>query len=295
MPNVTATTGANFIPEEWAAELSDAVQAWTGLAGLVDRSYEGEIKNAGDIVRIQDMTNPSVRFKTAGTSGSYDSTTETQDVLTINQHAYVGFLVEDFLEVQAKYSIRSEMTAKTTYSLMSVVEGDLTSGLAALPDNFSQNVGALGEDPVPEDIIRAVQYLDDADVPEGERFFYMSPGTHAALLKQDVFISGDYGQSGSVASGRVTTKVYGASPAVSTLASGNPSTAGQSYSWFCHKRGVALAMQRTPMIHTQWENLEIGWGVIADAIYGLTERDILPKTLDSASPNDNFNVSISGP
>ena len=295
MANVTATTGINFIPEEWAKELSDATQAWTGLAGLVDRSYDGEISKAGDIVRIQDMTNPSVRFKTAGSAGTYDSTTETQDVLTINQHAYVGFLVEDFLEVQAKYSIRSKMTEKTTYSLMSVVEGDLTSGLAALPSAFSQNEGALGQDPVPEDIIAAVKLLDDADVPEGNRFFYMSPGTHAALLKQDVFISGDYGQAGSVASGRVTTKVYGATPHVSTLASNNPSTGGQSYSWFCHERGVALAMQRTPMIHVQWENLEIGWGVIADAIYGLTERLILPRTLDSASPNDNFNVSISGP
>ena len=293
MANVTTATGANYIPEEWGAELSDATQAWTGLANLVDRSYEGEISKAGDIVRIQDMTNPSVRFKT-GSAATYDSTTETQDVLTINQHAYVGFLVEDMLAVQSKYDVRAKMTAKTTYSLMSTVEGDLTSGLAALPDNFSQNVGALGQDPVPEDLIAAVVFLDDADVPEGDRFLYMSPGTHAALLKQDVFISGDYGQSGSVASGRVTTKVYGATPHVSTLASNNPSTWGQSFSWFCHKRGVTLAMQRTPMIHTQWENLEIGWGVIVDVIYGLTERLILPKTLDSASPNDNFNVSVSG-
>ena len=55
-------------------------------------------------------------------------------------------------------------------------------------------------------------------------------------------------------------------------------------------------MQRTPMIHPpEWEPLELGFGVVGDAIYGFTERLILPKTKDSTSPNDNFNVSLSGP
>ena len=292
MANVTETTGANFMPEHWAGEISDAVQAHIGLSDLVDRSFEADA-TSGDIVRIQDMTNPSVRYKTAGSAGSYDSTQETQDVLTIGTHAYVAFLVENFLEVQSKYSIRKKMTAKMVYSLMADVEGDLTSGLASLPNSFSQNVGTLGQDPATDDLVRAVQYLDDADVPDGDRFYYMSPGAHAALLKQDVFISGDYGQAGAVGTGRIKGMVYGATPHVSTLASNNPSTAGQSYGWFCHKRGVALVIQQTPKVHTQWENLEIGWGVVTDVIFGFIVHLILPKATDSTSPNDNFNVSIS--
>ena len=233
-----------------------------------------------------------MRWKSADTSGTYTNVTETTQNITVNLQAYVGFLVEDIAELQSKYAVRSGYTERATYSLMASVEGDLTSGLATLPDNFSQLTGSLGVDPTTDNIIRAKQYLDDGDVPDGDRFFYMSPGTHASLLKQDVFVSGDYGPSGAVSSGNVTRPVYGAATHVSSLASVNPGTAGQSYAWFCHKRGVALVIQRAPTQHEQWENLEIGWGVIMDVIYNFAERLILPKTLASVTPDDRFNVGI---
>jgi len=290
---ITATTTANWSPTVWATELSDASEAWTGLADLVDRQFEDELK-VGDTVTIPDRANPAVRFKTADTAGTYTNVTETTQNLTINKQAYVGFLVEDIAEIQSKYAVRAGYTEGATYSIMSVVEGDLTSGLAALPSSFSQLVGSLGVDPTTDNMRRAVQYLGDGDVPESGRFFYMSPGVHSSLLAQDVFVSGDYGPTGAIASGRITKPVYGATTHVSTLASANPGTAGQSYAWFCHKRGVALVIQRAPTVHTQWENLEIGWGVVVDTIYNYVERLILPKTLASTTPDDRFNVGIRG-
>ncbi len=291
---VTITTAANWIPERWHPELSDAVQAHVGLADLVDRSFDSTMKS-GDIIRISDRANLAVRVKSADTSATWSNVTETQQNITINRQAYNAFLVEDISEIQSQHAVRSEYTKNISYSLMSYLEGDLTSGLASLPNSFSQLVGALGSDPTTDNAIRSVQYLDDADVPEGERFFYMSPGTHAAFLKQDVFVSGDYGPAGAVSSGRLTKPVYGATVHVSTLASNNPSTSGQSYSWFCHKRGVALIIQRTPNIQSHWIPLELGWGTTADIIYQFAERLILPKTAASTTPNDNFNVAVRGP
>lgn len=261
---------------------------------MVDRSYEDVLK-VGKTVTIPDVANPAVRFKSADTAGTYSNVTETTQNLTVNLQAYVGFLVEDIAEIQSKYSVRSTYTEKCTYSLMSVVEGDITSGLASLPASFSQLTGALGVDPTTDAIIRAKQYLDDGDVPGGDRFFYMSPGVHAALLKQDVFVSGDYGPEGAIASGNLIGKsVYGATVSVSSLASNSVSTAGQSYAWFCHKRGVALVMQRAPTVHTLYDLLNLGWGVTADTIYNFVERHILPKTLASTSSDDRFNVGIRG-
>lgn len=291
---VTVTTHTNWIPENWAKELEDAGQAWIGLSDLVDRSWESDLV-VGDTVNKPDRSNPAVRFKSADTAGSYSNVTETQDVLVVNLQAYTGFIVEDIAEIQSKYAVRSEYTTASTYSLMSVVEGDLTSGLASQPSDFSQLTGALGSDPTTDNMIRAVQFLDDGDVPEGDRFFYMSPATHASLLKQDVFVSGDYGPKGAISSGRVTQPVYGATTHVSSLASNNPSTSGQSYSWFCHKKGNMLAIQRSPTVHTQWENLEIAWGVVVDVIYGFDEHLILPKTLASTTPDDRYNTAIRGP
>ncbi len=291
---VTVSTAANWIPENWHPELSDAVQAHVGLADLVDRSFDSTMKN-GDILRISDRANLAVRGKSADTTATWSNVTETQQNITINRQVYNAFLVENIAELQSQHAVRSEYTGNIVYSLMSFVEGDLTSGLASLPDNFSQSVGALGSDPTTDNMIRASQFLNDADVPEGDRFFYMSPGTHASLLKQDVFISGDYGSAGAVSTGRMTKPVYGATVHVSTLASNNPVTAGQSYSWFCHKRGVALIMQQMPDIQSHWIPLEFGWGTTADVIYQFVERLILPKAAASTSPNDSFNTSVLGP
>lgn len=290
---VTTTTAANWITNVWANELSDATQAWTGLSDLVDRQYEDV--GPGDVIEIPDASNPAVRFKTADTAGTYSNVTETNQNVTINLQAYVAFLVEDIAEVQSKYAVRSTYTNKITYSLMSVVEGDATSGLTSLPDNFSQLVGALGVDPTTDNLIRAVQYLDDGDVPTDGRFFYMSPSTHAALLKQQVFTSEDYTTKGAIGTGRITGTIYGATPHVSSLANNNPAAAGQSYSWFCHKKGVALVMQRAPKVNVHRDLLNIGDGVLGDTIYNFVERLILPSTLASTSPDDRFNVAVRGP
>ena len=289
-----AATTVNYTPRIWATELQDASEAWLGLSSLVDRQYEDQLK-VGNIVTIPDKNNPAVAFKSDDTTGVWANAAETMQNITVNKQAYVGFLVEDFAEVQSKYGVRSSLTEKATYSLMATVEGDLTSGLALLPSSFSQLTGALGSDPTTDNIIEAVEYLDNADVPENDRFFYMSPGTHAALLKQDVFLSKDYGQGGAVGTGRVRGSVYGATAHVSTLANNNPSTAGQSYSWFCHKLGTALIIQRAPTPHVNYVLLEIGWGVIIDVIFGSIERLILPKTLASVTASDLYNVGIRGP
>lgn len=291
---ITVTTAANWIPQIWAPELADATESWTGLSDLVDRTYESVLK-VGDTVEIPNRSNPAVRFKSADAAGTYSNVTETNQNIVVNLQAYCAFLTEDIAEIQSKYAVRAEYTRATTYSLMSVVEGDVTSGLASLPDNFSQLVGALGVDPTTDDLIRAVQYLDDGDVPDDGRFFYMSPPTHAALLKQAVFTSEDYTTKGAIGTGRIKGTVYGAIPHVSSLANNNPATAAQSYSWFCHKRGVALVIQRAPTIHTLYDLLNIGEGVVADTIYNFVERTILPSTLASTSPDDRFNVGVRGP
>jgi hypothetical protein len=253
----------------------------------------------GDIINIPNAHNPAVRIKAADTSGTYANITENVQQIQITLQAYVGFLVEDIAEIQSKYDARAKYTDKGAYSLMAYVEGDVTSGLASLPDNFSQTVGTLGVDPTTDNVIRAKQYLDDGDVPETDRFFYMSPATHAALLKQDAFSSQLYvGQDNANRAqlrGEIPGSVYGARVVVSSLANNNPAAAGQSYSWFCQKRGVALIQQRTAAIHTQYEVLEIGWGVVIDTIYAFAERLIVPSTLGGGTSDDRFNVAVSGP
>lgn len=296
--STTGITPANvFIPEIWAAEVSDATQANVVLAGLVDRQYEDDMK-FGRIVHIKDWSNPAVRIKSEDSTATWSNITETDQDITISRQAYTAFLVEDIAEAQASTEVRSRYTDKSGYSLAAFVEGDATSGLASLPASFSQAVGTVGVDPTDDDILRCVRYLDDGDVPEDGRFFYVSPGTHSAMLKIDKFTRADFvGQADAeMAIKRAKVgMVYNAPVYKSSLANNAPSSAGTSYSWFCHERGVALIMQREAVVNSDYVILETGWGVLVYSIYNFAERLIAPSTLGGGTSTDRFNVTLSGP
>ena len=206
---------------------------------------------------------------------------------------------EDIVDVQSDVDLRKEYTDAAGYSLMAFIEGDATSGLMSLPANFSQLRGTLGAEPTADTLIDAKSDLDRTDAPQNDRFMYISPGFHNALLKIDPMVSADYrGEAEAMQAsqmGRFVSPLYGAKVAVSTLAANSPAVAGQAYGWFCHKRGVALVIQREPRVHDQYVLLETGWGVVVDVIYNFAERLILPKTFGSTSPDDTYNVGLRGP
>jgi hypothetical protein len=288
------TPAANFIPEVWTSQLSDAVQANIVLSELVDRSFEADMKKFGDICHITNASNPAVRVKSEDTSATWANITESKQDITINRQAYVAFLGEDIAEVQAQVSIRELYSGKAVYSLMAHIEGDTTSGLQALPASFSQLTGTLGVDPTEDDWLAAANYLDEADVPGESRFCYCSPSTYNSLLKIDKFVSSDFVQGRAVEQAKIGI-LLGVPFYKSTLCSANSGTAGQSYNWFCHKRGVALIVQRAPTPHAQYVILETAWGYLIDVIYQFGERLITPKTLGGTTATDVFNCGVRGP
>jgi hypothetical protein len=289
------TPAANFLPTIWASDVSDAAQANTILADLVDRNFEDDMK-FGRIIAIQDMSNPAVRIKSQDTTATWANITETQQTLTLSLQAYVAFLVEDIAEIQSKVDLRGKYTDKAGYSLQAFVEGDATSGLASLPSAFTNLVGTLGVDPTDDDLLTAKSNVDRADAPSADRFWYVSPGFHNALLKIDKFIRAeDYVLEGSPVKNGLVGTTYGSPVYMSTLAANNPNVAGQAYGWYSHKRGVALIMQRMPTVHTQYIMLETGWGVLVDVIYNFVTRLIAPKTLGGGSSDNKFNTGLRGP
>ena len=209
-----------------------------------------------------------------------------------------GTYVEDIEEVQSRVDLRSKYTDKAGYSLMAFIEGDATSGLMSLPANFSQLRGTLGSEPTVDTLIDAKSDLDRADAPQNDRFILFSPGFHNSLLKITQLVSGDFvsgGAASATQNGQLVGKYYGAPVYSSTLTANSPNVSGQAYGFFCHKRGIALVMQRAPRVHDQYVLLETGWGVLVDVIYNFAERLIAPKTLGGGTSDDKFNVGLRGP
>lgn len=264
----TVVNANSFIPEIWSTNISDATQAATVLAPLMDRRFEDEMES-GAIIHIADLSNPGVRFKAADTPATYSNITESDQDVTINRHAYCAFLTENIVKIQSRTDLRDRYTSKTGYSLMAMVEGDITSGLQSLPDNFSQFTGTLGTDPSEDDLINAVTFLDNGDVPEDDRFIWCSPGFYAGLLKLDVFRRQEYVGQARAEKAIIKAQVgelFNAPVYKSSLANANPAAANQAYSWFCHKEGVALIMQQKPTVHSQFDLMYVGVGTLVDVL-----------------------------
>ena len=130
------TTGADFIPELWAAPIYKFYKETNRLASSVD-DYSALVKNAGDTVHIPKIAlkapvakvkSTIVDFSTAATAGKVD--------LTIDKHYVVPELFEDFALIQSSADLMGKYTKMMGESIARQVESDMWGEL----DGFQTRV-----------------------------------------------------------------------------------------------------------------------------------------------------------
>ena len=84
----------SFIPEIWAARLLEHLDKAHVYAALMNRDYEGEIRNAGDTVHINTIGDITVDDYD-GTAITYEALSTTSQDLKIDQAKYFAFGVDD--------------------------------------------------------------------------------------------------------------------------------------------------------------------------------------------------------
>ena len=288
---LTVTQAACHIPELWSADTIDAVEGNIVMAPNVQRKWEASL-TVGDILNIGYISNPTASTKTANSNISLEvigpSSAEASETITVNTHQYVAFGVENITAVQSKTDLRQKYTGKAGYALASAVD----TNLAALPASFSQIVGTLGVELTYDNLLRASQYLDDANAPETDRYIIIGPAAKAGLLKLEEFKSSDYvgpDTAGRALRDAYVGRIFGASTFSTTLV--NSPSAGQAECWFCHKDGVALIMQDTKS-RADFVIERDADVVLMTQIYGYTEVLIPPITAGGGAATDAFDVLL---
>lgn len=198
----TASSGADgLIPEVWAGQTRDSFLANLEMANLVDRSFERELQGRrGDTIHIDgaggttDDTRSgfdvasNITLGAGGTLTSEVITFLTQVDLTIDTHAYKFFDLEFELDLKTDFPLLQRGAERTSY----VVAQKLDDDLAGLIDNFSQTVGTLAVSLSDDNLLRAVQYLNDSNSPESERFGLFSAAQQVDFMKVDKYINKMY-------------------------------------------------------------------------------------------------------
>jgi N4-gp56 family major capsid protein len=188
---VDSTTANVFIPELWSLESVRARENRLVYAKLVDRKFEKNL-SFGDLIHVQSISNltAQTKAKSDNTANVFETQTETNTDITIATWEYTAMAVEDIVTVQANRDLFASYAGKMGYALDLAVD----NVLAGLADNASNTVGTLATDLTYDDLLRARQYLDDADAPQEDRVIVVSPAQEAGMMKLDHFINSDYSQ-----------------------------------------------------------------------------------------------------
>ena len=237
------------------------------MGNLMDRRFEKDVSSKGDIIHVPNLAAMTVGDKGANSAVTFVSTAETKVDITINQHKYVAFEIEDIAEVQADRNLRQMYTTRAGYDLAAAID----SYCCNMIDNFSQTVGTDNVDVTDDNLLTCLTYLDNANAPVVNRAWVISPETRSSIMKIDKFVRMDYvkptGQT-AIESAMLSQPLYGAPVYVTTQLKDGSS--GHIMGLF-HKEAMALVVQRKPMVHVMYYIDNLDYKVVVDVIFGTME------------------------
>lgn len=128
-----ASTHKGFAVQLWSPKVTAYLKNLGAYADIVNKDYQGEIKNKGDRVHFFSKTGLTVRDYNVDATGFTEITTEQpigdKKTLTVDQQKYIAFEVEDIDKVQANVKLVDEWT-QTMASSFADVKDAYIHGLA---------------------------------------------------------------------------------------------------------------------------------------------------------------------
>ena len=121
----------NFIPELWSARLLQSLEKTHVAANLVNRDYEGEIRQQGDTVHINMIGTITVRDYTKGSDiVAPEELSTTDQTLVISQAKYFNFQIDDVDAAQVAGSLMDSALARSAYALKDAADSYILKTIA---------------------------------------------------------------------------------------------------------------------------------------------------------------------
>ncbi|KFI02017.1 P22 phage major capsid protein family protein [Bacillus spizizenii] len=183
----------NFIPTLWSARLLYNLQKNLvyGQPGVINRDYEGEIKNLGDAVTINNIGRVSVGDYTKNADMDSPQTLDDQSrKLVITEMKYFNFQIDDVDKIQQNPKLMDEAMKEAAYALKNKADSFIASQYvnAAHTIGSDTNVVSPTKNDAYEYLVDLSVKLDEADVPEQGRWAVVPPWYEGLMLKDDRFV-----------------------------------------------------------------------------------------------------------
>jgi len=186
---------ATFIPTIWSARLLAHLDKAHVYANLVNRDYEGEIKNFGDKVKINQIGDITIKNYTKNTDiAAPEAVDGSGQELEIDQAKYFNFAVDDVDNAQSNPKVMDDAMQRAAYGMNDVTDGFLAGLMAVGAINNGSN---LGDDTTPlvptadtayDMLVDLATDLTEKNVPMAGRFVVVPAFFHGLLLKDKRFV-----------------------------------------------------------------------------------------------------------
>lgn len=225
----------SFIPEIWAARLLEHLDKAHVYAALMNRDYEGEIKNAGDTVHINTIGDITVGTYT-GANITYEDLATTSQDLVIDQQKYFAFRVDDVEKAQALPGLVEAATQRAAYAINDATDTYLAGVLAA--GGTAMTAASLTAQNIYQNLVAMKVELDKKNVPTEGRWVVIDPTAHGLLLQDERFVS--FGTD--ITNERLVNGKVGRAVGMDIYVSNNvPSTTASNVTTYSIIAGVSMA------------------------------------------------------
>lgn len=201
-----------FIPTVWAARLLVALEKFLvyGQTNVCNRDYEGEIREAGNTVKIGSIGDVNIGDYVKDTDITDPQIlTDSEQSLLIDQSKYFNFYVDSIDRAQQNANVLDEAMRRSAWALRERADTFLASIMdAAVP--AGNKIGSVTTPKVPtkddayEYLVDLGVLLDEANAPLEGRFVVVPAWFHGLLLKDERFVKAGTGRSdAALANGEV--------------------------------------------------------------------------------------------
>ena len=183
----------NFIPEVWSARLLEHLDKAHVYGALVNRDYEGEIKQFGDTVHINQIGAVTIKDYTKNTDiDAPEALSNTDQTLVIDQAKYFNFQIDDIDKAQIRPELMNAATQRAAYALADTSDQYIAGLMAA------GALGTVGTDGSPitvtaqnayEQLVALKVKLDEQNVPKIGRWVVVPAWYHGLLLLDSRFVA----------------------------------------------------------------------------------------------------------
>ena len=182
---------AGLVPEVWSdvllARLNDALV----FRNVVNTEYEGEIRNMGDTVKINEIGPVTISsYSATSTSGlTVQSLSDAQKILKIDQANSFSFWIDDIDELQTKPKVMATAMNEAAWGMANNID----EYIAALWSEAGLLIGgtsSTGQDITSTNIMKylaiAQTKMDEANVPEAGRWAVVPPWFAQKLVTMNI-------------------------------------------------------------------------------------------------------------